>query len=97
MMDEATFNAHRSRMVQDKTDHQDNLVLSVESHLQRDVSQKLSLEDLAQMQPVSVGTLLRRFKAANGVNISDYQQRLRIEQTKLLLVTTRLTLEQILD
>lgn len=83
--------------MQDQTGHQDSLILAVESHLQRDISQKLSIKDLAQMHSVSTRTLSRRFVAANGISISDYQQRLRLEQTKLLLSTTSLSLEQIAD
>lgn len=83
--------------MQDNTAHQDSLILAVESHLQRDVAQKFNLGDLARMFSVSKRTLSRRFIAANGINISDYQQRLRFEQTKLLLTSTSLSLEQIAD
>ncbi len=83
--------------MQEQTDHQDSLVLAVESQLQRDVSQKLKLEALAKMHAVSARTLSRRFKKANGINLSDYHQRIRLEQTKLLLETTNLSIEQIVE
>jgi len=83
--------------IQEQTDHQDSLVLAVESQLQRDISQKLNMEALAKMHSVSLRTLSRRFKKANGMNLSDYHQRIRLEQTKLLLETTSLSIEQIVE
>lgn len=83
--------------IQEQTDHQDSLVLAVESQLQRDISQKLNMEALAKMHSVSLRTLSRRFKKANGINLSDYHQRIRLEQTKLLLETTSLSIEQIVE
>ena len=83
--------------MQEQSEHQDSLVLAVESQLQRDIAQKINVEELAAMHSVSVRTLSRRFKQANGIGLSDYLQRLRLEQTKLLLETTSLSIEQIVD
>ncbi len=83
--------------MQEQTDHQDSLILAVESYLQRDVSRKLCLDELARIHSVSVRTLSRRFRAANGISVTEYQQRLRLEQTKLLLETSSLSLEQIAE
>ncbi len=83
--------------MQEQADHQDSLVLAVESQLQRDISQKLNMEALAKMHSVSLRTLSRRFKKANGISLSDYHQRIRLEQTKLLLETTSLSIEQIVE
>lgn len=83
--------------MQNQSDHQDSLVLAVESQLQRDISQRLDLNTLAKQHAVSVRTLSRRFKQANGVNLSEYLQSLRMEQTKLLLETTNLSLEKIAE
>ncbi|MEH6470906.1 MAG: helix-turn-helix domain-containing protein [Halopseudomonas sp.] len=83
--------------MQEQTEHQDSLVLAVESQLQRDTARKFNLDELANMHSVSVRTLSRRFKKANGVSLSDYHQRIRLEQTKLLLETTNLSIEQIVE
>jgi transcriptional regulator GlxA family with amidase domain len=83
--------------VQEHADHQDSLILAVESQLQRDISQRLTLDSLAQTHSVSVRTLSRRFKKANGVNLNDYLQSLRFVNTKLLLETTNLSIEQIAE
>jgi len=83
--------------VQEHADHQDSLILAVESQLQRDISQRLTLDSLAQTHSVSVRTLSRRFKKANGVNLNDYLQSLRFVNTKLLLETTNLSIEKIAE
>ncbi|MEH6649108.1 MAG: helix-turn-helix domain-containing protein [Motiliproteus sp.] len=83
--------------VQQQTDHQDSLVLAVESWLQRNVAQRLNMEQLASLHSVSTRTLSRRFKQANGVSLSDYLQQLRLGQTQLLLENTSLSIEQIVE
>ena len=83
--------------LQEQTEHQDAMVLAVESWMQRHISQPLDLESLANLHCVSERTLSRRFKKALGVNPSEYLQKLRIEHTKLLLETTSLNIEQIVE
>jgi len=83
--------------LQEQSDHKDSLVLAVESQLQRDIAKRIDMDSLANSHSVSVRTLSRRFKSANGINLSDYLQNLRLEQTKLLLETTSLSIEQIVE
>jgi transcriptional regulator GlxA family with amidase domain len=83
--------------IQEQTVHQDSLILAVESQLQRYISQKVNMEELAKIHSISSRTLSRRFKKANGMNLSDYHQLIRLEQTKLLLETTNLSIEQIVE
>lgn len=83
--------------MQDQSDHQDAMVLAVESWMQRHSSQPLDLESLAGLHCVSERTLSRRFKKALGIAPSEYLQKLRLEHTKLLLETTSLNIEQIVE
>lgn len=83
--------------MQEHSEHQDSLILAVESQLQRDISQRLKLDTIAMTHSVSVRTLSRRFKKANGVNLNSYLQNLRFGHTKLLLETTSLSIEQIVE
>jgi len=83
--------------VQDQSDHQDTLVLEVESWMQRHMAQPVDMVALADLHAVSVRTLLRRFKKANGVSPSEYLQNLRLEHTRLLLETTNLSIEQLVE
>lgn len=97
LIDASQIQASPYIFLQDQSDHQDSLVLAVESQLQREISQKLDMESLARRHAVSVRTLSRRFKQANGISLSDYLQKLRLEHTKLLLESTSLSVEQIAE
>lgn len=83
--------------VQEQSSHQDTLVLEVESWMQRQLAHPLNMEALASLHAVSVRTLSRRFKAANGVSPSEYLQDLRFEHIRLLLETTNLSIEQLME
>lgn len=97
LLDAAQIQASPYMFLQDQSEHQDSLVLAIESQLQRDISQKLNVETLAKHHAVSVRTLARRFKQANGISISDYLSKLRLEHTKILLESTSLSVEQIAE
>lgn len=83
--------------VQEQSSHQDTLVLEVESWMQRQLAHPLDMEALASLHAVSVRTLSRRFKKANGVPPSEYLQDLRFEHIRLLLETTSLSIEQLIE
>jgi len=83
--------------VQEQSSHQDTLVLEVESWMQRQLATPLDMESLANLHAVSVRTLSRRFKKANGVSPSEYLQNLRFEHIRLLLETTSMSIEQLME
>lgn len=65
--------------------------------MQRHINQPFDLSELAALHCVSERTLSRRFKKAQGISPHDYLQRLRLEHTRLLLETTNLTVEQLVE
>ncbi len=83
--------------MQAQTEHQDAMVLAVESWMQRHIAQPLDLASLAELHCVSERTLSRRFRKARGITPTEYLQQLRLEHTKLLLETTQLNIEQIVE
>lgn len=83
--------------MQTQMKHQDSLVLTIESHLQHNLSQTICLDEMAEKYAISSRNLSRRFKAANGMSLSEYLQKLRLEHTKLLLESSNLSIEQISD
>lgn len=83
--------------MQEQTEHQDAMVLAVESWMQRHIAQPLDLASLAELHCVSERTLSRRFRKARGITPTEYLQQLRLEHTKLLLETTQLNIEQIVE
>jgi transcriptional regulator GlxA family with amidase domain len=81
--------------LQSQSDHQDTLILSVESWMQRHISQPLDLKTLATAHHVSERTLSRRFQAAHQISPGQYLQQLRIRHASLLLQNTNLSLERV--
>ncbi|MBM97352.1 MAG: AraC family transcriptional regulator [Oceanospirillaceae bacterium] len=83
--------------LQSQSDHQDTLILSVESWMQRHISQPLDLKTLAAAHHVSERTLSRRFQAAHQISPGQYLQQLRVRHASLLLETTNLSLERVAE
>ncbi len=82
--------------LQSQEQHNDSLVSSAQSLLQKNLQEPLSLEALAQQLGVSSRTLIRRFKQVLGLTPNNYSQNLRIETAKRLLETTCLPLEELI-
>ncbi len=95
LIDAAQSYAAPYLFIQEQADHQDELVLAVESWLQRNIAQPINIDALASLHSVSPRTLSRRFKKAHAKSLSAYLQDLRLEQTKLLLENTNLSIEQV--
>jgi AraC-like DNA-binding protein len=57
--------------------------------------QPLTLPKIARQEGFSVSVFTRSFKRLTGLGFAAYRQKLRVEQAKLLLKTTRLPLAQI--
>lgn len=75
--------------------HNDALIKQVQAHLAKQLAEPFALEPLAQQFHLTKRTLLRRFKAALNDTPLNYLQRLRVEQAKRLLETTKAPIEQI--
>ena len=58
-------------------------------------AERASLTDLARVAGLSARHLARSFKAATGLTVLDYQQRLRLELARDLLQDPRLTLDAV--
>ena len=83
--------------LQTRTHHGDQLVLQAQSRIHSRVRDEISVEDLARRLGVSARTLNRRFHEAMGRSPTQYVQEVRIEGAKLLLETSGLSLEQIME
>jgi len=65
----------------------------IKDHLEDD----FRLDDLASFVTVSTRTLIRHFRRYTGVSPQEYIQKLRIEKSKLLLETTTLSINEIIN
>lgn len=66
-------------------DHGDELVLKVQDHIEKNYSNVLTVNELADKQATTRRTLERRFRSATGNSVIEYLQRVRTEGAKKVL------------
>lgn len=76
---------------------EDRVVRKAESWIQRHIEQDFRIEDVANAVAVSPRTLIRRFKNHLDESPQAFIQRMRVERSKLLLETTRLSFSEIVQ
>lgn len=77
-------------------DHADEQVISVQEYVERNFSEKFSVEDLCEKFFLGRRTLERRFKHATGNTLLEYLQRVRVEVAKRNLEKTNKTISEIM-
>ncbi len=76
--------------------HNDPIVLRAQESIEQNITEKFSVESLAQKLAVSRRNLDRRFINATGNTPNEYAQRVRIELAKKQLETTRKTIQEVM-
>lgn len=69
-------------------DHADRLIHSVQSFMEEQAAEGLSVEEIATRASVSTRTLDRRFRAATGATPREYLRWVRLATARRLLETT---------
>lgn len=75
--------------------HTDDSVLQAQRYIEKEFSQQINLDQLAQNQGMGRRTFERRFKAATGDTPNLYIQRVRVEKAKRILESEQKNLEEI--
>jgi transcriptional regulator GlxA family with amidase domain len=75
----------------------DPMVKQAEQWVRKHLETHFSIEEVAKVVGVSPRTLIRRFQKELGSTPQGFVQMLRIEKSKMLLETTQLSLDKILD
>ncbi len=75
--------------------HPDELITQIQFWMRTNLSVCSSLSTVANKFNISQRTLTRRFKAATGVNPSEYWQKLRLESAQDLLSSSNLSIQEI--
>lgn len=75
--------------------HPDELITQIQFWMRTNLSTSSSLSTVANKFNISQRTLTRRFKAATGVNPSEYWQKLRLESAQDLLSSSNLSIQEI--
>lgn len=76
-------------------EEQDLLITHVTNHIKLHFSEQIRLEDLAEINDISVSHLSKKFKLVTGMNFSYYLNSIRIGHAKKLLTETTLSISEI--
>ncbi|MEM7445236.1 MAG: helix-turn-helix domain-containing protein [Pseudomonadota bacterium] len=88
VVDPGRRDQRRFQRFQPVTDHGDAKILRAQAILECDLRSSLPVAKIAGQLGLSPRSLQRRFSAATGLSLTDYLQKLRIEQAKTLLADT---------
>jgi transcriptional regulator GlxA family with amidase domain len=77
--------------------HNDPLVESAVNWIRGNLHTRLTVDQLLRQVPTSRRNLTRRFKTETGESLQSFIQRLRVDRAKLLLETSSLQIEKIVD
>ncbi len=83
------------RSFRPRRQHGDAAVLQVQTWLETQAGEAVTVDDMARRAGLSTRTFLRRFQAATGLAPSAYLQQLRVEKARGLLERSRLPVSQI--
>jgi transcriptional regulator GlxA family with amidase domain len=78
------------------TAHDEPAIAKIQAFIAEHSKQELVIADIARKAGMSVRNFSRRFKSATGEAFSSYVQKLRIENSKTLLETTKLSVSEIM-
>jgi transcriptional regulator GlxA family with amidase domain len=76
--------------------HGDEMVIKAQAHLESNLDEKISIEDLSSKFSVGRRNFDRRFIKATGNTPVEYSQRVKIESAKKSLETSRKTINEVM-
>lgn len=74
-----------------------NIAKSVVRYIQKNISKKISVKDMAEALQLNRSYLCERFKLDTGTTISDFTMKTKIDEAKRMLKLSNLTIAQISD
>ena len=77
-------------------DHEDEEIKKAQEFIEKNVSEKITVDELASMLSIGRRNLERRFKKATANTVVEYIQRVKIEAAKLSLETSRNNVNEVM-
>lgn len=77
------------------TDHQDELIRNIQCWIRANLKESITLDAVASKFALGKRTLMRRFKSSTSETLVHYIQRLKVDEAKLLLETSRRSVQSI--
>lgn len=81
---------------QGQKEHEDDVIRKTQEFIERNVSNRITVEELASMFALSRRNLERRFKKATSNTVVEYIQRVRIEAAKMRLESSRENVNEVM-
>ncbi|MFS4455285.1 GlxA family transcriptional regulator [Maribacter sp. 2304DJ31-5] len=82
-------NQHQFAIFQGQKDHEDEAIRQAQLYIEGNVSEKISVDALAEMYAISRRNFVRRFKKATQNTPLEYIQRVKVEAAKKRLESTQ--------
>jgi transcriptional regulator GlxA family with amidase domain len=76
--------------------HQDMLILKAQEYIEKNVNEKITIDELSKQATVGRRTFERRFKQATYNTVLEYIQRVKIEAAKRLFETSRKNIHEVM-
>jgi transcriptional regulator GlxA family with amidase domain len=77
-------------------DHNDKEILKAQNYIEKNIHEKISIDDLAKISATGRRTFERRFKQATNNSVLEYIQRVKIEAAKRQFETSRKNINEVM-
>lgn len=77
-------------------DHKDKEILKAQEYIEKNIHEKISTDELAQISAMGRRTFERRFKEATNNSVLEYIQRIKIEAAKRQFETSRRNINEVM-
>ncbi|NOT50634.1 MAG: helix-turn-helix domain-containing protein [Chitinophagaceae bacterium] len=83
-------------MFKGQKDHNDKEILKAQSYIEKNIHEKISIDDLAKISATGRRTFERRFKQATNNSVLEYIQRVKVEAAKRQFETSRKNINEVM-
>ncbi|TGD56703.1 GlxA family transcriptional regulator [Flavobacterium humi] len=83
-------------MFKGQKEHQDEAVKKIQEHIENNIEEKMTVEELAEIAAVGRRSFERRFKLATNNSILEYIQRVKVEAAKRSFETSRKNINEVM-
>jgi transcriptional regulator GlxA family with amidase domain len=83
-------------MFKGQKDHKDKEILKAQEFIEKNIDERISIDELAKMATTGRRTFERRFKQATNNSVLEYIQRIKIEAAKRQFETSRKNINEVM-
>jgi transcriptional regulator GlxA family with amidase domain len=83
-------------MFKGQKDHKDKEILKAQEFIEKNINERISIDELAKMATTGRRTFERRFKKATNNSVLEYIQRIKIEAAKRQFETSRKNINEVM-